>query len=146
MDREGKRTGCVELPQMEVLPVHLSPRPAVGERHLPQGGQRHQCGTQKEGRTWCRCYNRAVMSTVHCSDVDILMLCASVGAVPVCAAHRYPLLPAASGSVAPGGEQRPRDTALPAHHCGGGGAGSEKRCHPLLDVRKTEVHQHQFCF
>lgn len=37
------------LPEMEVVPVHFSTGPVVGQCHLPEGGQRHQRGAKKEG-------------------------------------------------------------------------------------------------
>lgn len=43
------RAGAVGLPEVEVVPVHVSAGPAVGQRHLPQRGQRHQRGAQEEG-------------------------------------------------------------------------------------------------
>lgn len=73
-------------------------------------------------------------------------LFAPTGSVPVRAAHRHPLLAIASRPVAPGGQQGPRDTALPSHHCGCGGPRPKKWCHPLLDVGKAEVHQHHHRF
>lgn len=50
MDGEGEGDGTVGVPEVALLPVHLPERPAMGKRHLPEGGQRHQCGAQEEGQ------------------------------------------------------------------------------------------------
>lgn len=49
MDGEGVRAGAVGLPEVEVVPVHVTAGPAVGQCHLPQGGQRYQRGAEEEG-------------------------------------------------------------------------------------------------
>lgn len=47
---------------MAFLPVHLPQGPAVGQRHLPEGSQRHQCWTQEKGA-----WKRFILS-VKCSE------------------------------------------------------------------------------
>lgn len=49
MDRAGDGAGSVGLPEMALLPIHLAAGSALGQRHLPQGGQRHKCGAEEEG-------------------------------------------------------------------------------------------------
>lgn len=41
VDGEGVRAGALGLPEVEVVPVHVASGPALGQCHLPQGGQRH---------------------------------------------------------------------------------------------------------
>ena len=49
MDREGLRVGGGSVAQMEAPPVHVAQRRSVGQRDLPQGGERDQRRAQEEG-------------------------------------------------------------------------------------------------
>lgn len=51
--KEGPAAGFMGLSEVELLPVYVSPSSSVGERRLPEGGQRSECRTPQEGAHVC---------------------------------------------------------------------------------------------
>lgn len=132
MEEEGPGAGFMGLPQVELLPVYVSSSSSLGERHLPEGGQRSECTTPQEGG--CSCQFHTCDSTATPDECSAL-----VGAVSLPAADRHALLAAAFTPVSLRGG--PGQTAA-THHCGCGGAGSDNRGQPSLDAGQAEVLVH----
>lgn len=49
LDTARVRAGPVGLPEVEVSPVHFIEGLTLGQRRVPEGGQRHQRGVEEEG-------------------------------------------------------------------------------------------------
>lgn len=49
VEPEGPAPGFMGLSEVELLPVHVCSSAPVGERHLPDGGQRSECRAAEEG-------------------------------------------------------------------------------------------------
>lgn len=61
MDWAGVWAGTLGFQEMEMVPVYISARSAVGQCHFLEGGQCYQCRTKEEGELllsqplWIRC-------------------------------------------------------------------------------------------